>query len=205
MATLEQEYTERHTNVLTPLASRLELFLKKLFKDTPRIDRIGARPKAIVSFLGKAAKTLDDGTLKYTDPLNQIQDQLGARVVGLYLSDVEQLAAVVTRYFRAIETRTVVPDSESEFGYFGKHFILILPSDLYDDAVPKTSDPPFFELQIKTVFQHAWGEAEHDLGYKTPAQLSSDHKRRIAFCSAQAWGADRIFNELYGELAPVRK
>jgi putative GTP pyrophosphokinase len=60
--------------------------------------------------------------------------------------------------------------------------------------------PDFFELQIKTLFQHAWSEAHHDLGYKqepgsTP--LTSEEKRKLAYTSAQAWGADHMFDELF--------
>ncbi|MCL5802016.1 MAG: hypothetical protein M1283_05805, partial [Gammaproteobacteria bacterium] len=67
-----------------------------------------------------------------------------------------------------------------------------------DDDVPN-----LFELQIKTLFQHAWAEAEHDLGYKTSNSLTSLQKRKIAFTAAQAWGADQIFDELYRELEGV--
>jgi len=65
--------------------------------------------------------------------------------------------------------------------------------------------PEFFELQIKTLFQHAWAEAEHDLGYKPPKPLTSIQKRKMAFTAAQAWGADQIFDELSRELAEPGK
>jgi len=58
----------------------------------------------------------------------------------------------------------------------------------------------FFELQIKTLFQHAWSEAEHDLGYKPTTVLSHDQKKRLAFTAAQAWGADQVFDELYKQI-----
>ena len=60
--------------------------------------------------------------------------------------------------------------------------------------------PGFFELQIKTLFQHAWAEADHDLGYKPgTVPLTSAQRRKIAFTSAQAWGADHMFDELFRE------
>jgi ppGpp synthetase/RelA/SpoT-type nucleotidyltranferase len=87
------------------------------------------------------------------------------------------------------------PESDSEFGYVGEHFILKTPDDVIDEGA-EDFVPEFFELQLKTLFQHAWSEAHHDLGYKSPRALSSLEKGKIAFTAAQAWGADRIFDEL---------
>lgn len=193
--TLRELYTKRRERVLSPLERDLEKYISSVFEDQPRIDRISVRSKSLESFLAKAAKT-ENGQLKYDDPLNQIQDQLGARIVTFYTSDADVVATRVTKYFKHIEAQRVVPDSESEFGYEGIHFILFIPEDVFaDPASPRPVE--FFELQIKTLFQHAWSEAEHDLGYKTSAKLSRDQKRRLAFTAAQAWGADQIFEELH--------
>ncbi len=114
-----------------------------------------------------------------------------------------RLHNLVLKYFRPFEIKNHVPESEKEFSYFGRHFILKVPTDAVSDDMDRTLVPEFFELQIKTLFQHAWSEAEHDLGYKpgtTP--LTSEQKRRLAFTSAQAWGADHIFEELFRERHP---
>ncbi len=196
---VESEYASRFINVLQPIAKSLEDYLHGILTDHPRIDRITARAKSVDSFLRKAATTAGSG-LKYTEPLEQIQDQLGGRIVVYYLCDVEKVERVVNDYLRAIENQTVVPDSESEFGYFGHHLILRLPTDVIDDSWDEALVPRFFELQIKTMFQHAWSQADHDLGYKPMNRvLTSAHKRKIAYTSAQAWGADHIFNELFSE------
>lgn len=198
---LESLYRERRESVLAPMATRIQDNLKYCLKGCQRIDCITARAKSIDRFLMKAKK-VENSQNKYSDPLNQIQDQVGARVVTFYLSDVEAIAAEVDRYFRKIEDRTVVPDSDKEFGYFGKHYILFIPQDVLVEFEGKEC-PKFFELQIKTLFQHAWSEAEHDIGYKPTIQLTSDQKRKIAFTAAQAWGADKIFEELLGELGAL--
>jgi ppGpp synthetase/RelA/SpoT-type nucleotidyltranferase len=116
---------------------------------------------------------------------------------------VDYLAEEIKKYFRYIESRQIVPDSEREFGYEGRHFILFIPRDVFDDTVREDESISFFELQIKTLFQHAWSEAEHDLGYKPTGELSSDQKRRLAFTAAQAWGADQIFDELHQQTASI--
>jgi GTP pyrophosphokinase len=170
--------------------------LHEYFDGQPRIDRISARAKTPERFLAKAQAT-QNGAPKYTEPLRQIQDQVGARITTFYLSDIERVSEIVLKYYQPIESKNVVPEDEWKFGYFGRHFVLIVPSDCVG-ALDTTKVPQFFELQVKTLFQHAWSEANHDLGYKPGAvPLKPDEERRLAFTSAQAWGADQIFDELF--------
>lgn len=84
------------------------------------------------------------------------------------------------KFFRPIEFKDRLPESEWEFGYFGRHYVLIVPTDVIDSSVDAKLVPSFFELQIKTLFQHAWSEAEHDLGYKPGLKpLTPEEKRRL--------------------------
>ena len=194
---LPAAYARRHDFIERRLAPSLREHIEGFLKGTPRIDRITTRAKAVDRFLAKAAN-LKDGQPKYAEPLSQIQDQLGARVVVFYKSDVADVEAMIKKHIRAIEYKDLVPESEAEFSYFGRHLVLVTPNDIVPDEADRADVPAFFELQIKTLFQHAWAEANHDLGYKSRGQeLTSDEKRRIAFASAQAWGADEMFESLF--------
>jgi putative GTP pyrophosphokinase len=198
---LEAIYLARYDSTLVIIAEALRLHITEIFKNEPRIDRITARAKGVKSFLNKAdTRVGPQNTLKYSEPIAQIQDQIGARIVAFYRSDVDRLDEIVRRFFTPIEFRDRVPESEWEFGYFGRHYVLILPTDVVNDTMDKSKIPDFFELQIKTLFQHAWSEADHDLGYKQEAgsvPLTSEEKRKLAYTSAQAWGADHMFDELF--------
>lgn len=194
------EYQRRYDAVLRPLAANLRAYIRERFAGEPRIDQTAARAKDIERFMAKACKLTDAGEPRYLEPLDEIQDQVGARIVTFYLADVQRLESLVTKHFRAIEDKPVAPERDSEFTYFGHHYILFFPSDVIDPSWDKKLIPRVFELQVKTLFQHAWSEAEHDLGYKPGKPLTKDQRRRFGFTSAQAWGADRIFNELFGEL-----
>jgi putative GTP pyrophosphokinase len=199
MKELKEIYLERLEIALNPIANLIEEDLKSSLVDVPHIDRITVRSKSLNSFLNKAEK-VEHRNLKYTDPINQIQDQIGARIIIFYLDDVDIVAERLLKYYRRVEEKDLVPESEKEFGYFGKHFILAVHKELHPEGVDKKYIPKFFELQIKTLFQHAFSEASHDLAYKPATQLTSDQKRKIAFTAAQGWGADLIFNELKTEL-----
>jgi ppGpp synthetase/RelA/SpoT-type nucleotidyltranferase len=194
---LEAEYIDRHASALVPTADALRRCIADLLKGEARIDRVTARAKDPTSFLQKAS-TLINNKPKYKDPLSQIQDQIGARIITFFKSDVDRLDAIVRRFFKPIEFRDRVPESEWEFGYFGRHYVLVLPTDVKDGSIENGKLPDFFELQIKTLFQHAWSEAGHDVGYKPGSlPLTPEEKRKLAFTSAQAWGADQIFDELF--------
>ena len=79
-----------------------------------------------------------------------------------------------------MERQNVVPDSENKFGYEGKALRFILPHAVLP-SMNGGDFPVFFELQITTLFQHAWSEAEHDLMYKPVTEMSFEEKRKIAF------------------------
>lgn len=197
---LGNQYISRHTEVLLPIAKALEEHLQDILGDLPHIDRISTRAKSPERFAAKALKTDQNGELKYSNPIVQIQDQIGARITVFYLTDIDVVKSTIEEYLVSVEWAEKKPDSDMEFGYFGEHFIIKLP----DDAIPEDLEeraPEFFELQVKTLFQHAWSEAGHDIAYKAPRELTELENRQLAFSAAQAWGADRIFMELSDSLA----
>ena len=192
---IKEEYIERFS-ALERVSERIREILKENLDGVERIDSISARAKDPDRYFAKAVKINDDGTKKYDNPKFEIQDQIGARITVFYLTDVERIRSKVIKYLRFIEESPKSPDSDAEFGYFGLHFIVAVPEEALDDSVEDGVVPEFFELQIKTLFQHAWSEAHHDIGYKAIRPLSSDERRKMAFTAAQAWGADAIFEDL---------
>lgn len=196
-ADIETEYRRRYSCVLEPLARDICSHIQEHLDGQPRIDRVTARAKSVNRFVAKAM-AIKDGKPKYSEPLRQIQDQIGARIITFYLQDVVRVSEIIEKYYRPVESKKIVPETVWEFGYFGTHYILLTPTELIQDSIDKALVPDFFELQIKTLFQHAWSEAEHDVGYKPElGKLTEDEVRQLAFTSAQAWGADRIFSEMY--------
>ena len=188
-------------DALVSVARKLEDFLASRLSDQSHIDRISCRAKSPESFANKATQVMEDGlTPKYSVPLVEVQDQIGARVVVLYLADVEVVKAAAERYFTPIEQQERIPDSPSAFGYVSYHGIFALPDDAVPEGIGKEDIPRLFELQIRTLFQHAWAEANHDLGYKFNVDLTPDQQRLCAYASAQAWGADRVLEELRASL-----
>ena len=105
--------TSTASEVLDPLAGRLEAFIKDCLEGLPRIDRISARAKTktVDKFLAKAAR-MENGQPKYTHPLNQIQDQIRARIVTFCKDDIHILSREIEKCFHPTEFRTIVPGSD---------------------------------------------------------------------------------------------
>ncbi len=190
--TLESDYLDR-VPVLRSVAGEIESLTREVLRDVPRIDRVSTRVKSAEKFVEKATRK------KYKNPLFDIQDQIGERIVVFYRNDVEAVVDKVVAEFRRVEDRVVEePDPES-FSYEARHLVCLIPPDTFARYGPPID---FFELQISTLFQHAWAEANHDLGYKSQQELSYDVRRRIAWAASQAWGADTIFDELWLDRKP---
>lgn len=181
---------------LDKIAVLLEEHLKEVFKEMPSIDRITCRVKGEDSFINKVSNKDSSSNFKYEVPMKEIQDFLGARIIVYYKNDAENVAKMIPGRFNTVEENRFVPEDVSSFGYEGVHFMCFIPNFL----LPNEKNPllpDFFELQIKTLYQHAWSQANHGLGYKPGTSLTEDEKRRLAFVAAQSWGADSILSELY--------
>lgn len=193
------KYSYYVSKYFKPLAEQIKREISEILGDYPT-ERITYRVKSLKSFSHKTKKIDSTTELpKYPHPLRDITDIIGVRVVMRFLSEVKQVESRLKDEFNTTETEAKEPDDVNSFGYFGTHLLVLIPPDLYQEGYPKAELPDRFELQIKTVFQHAWAEAEHDITYKSNRTWTDIQKRNIAFTAAQAWGADKIFDELYRE------
>lgn len=185
---------EARLPVLRALAAKLEAKTKEALADVPHIDRIGFRVKDHKSFLKKAAQR------KYTNPLEQLEDQVAGRVITFFRDDIPIVRDRLTEWFGDVEHETKEPSGPSEFGYESDHFIFVITEhwkpEGWDDLVKM---PTTFEFQIRTLFMHAWAEPQHDLGYKG-SPLDRQTAKELAWVAASAWGADRTFNEIANRL-----
>lgn len=67
----------------------------------------------------------------------------------------------------------------TQFGYLTRHLI----ASLKDPSDPKLTGL-HFEIQIRTILQHAWAEVEHDSGYKDKDESSDSVRRSFARLAA---------------------
>lgn len=191
--------------ILDNIQEQLLQSIKEALSDCPNIDRISFRVKTEKSFTDKINLQTKDKQLKYKLPFRELQDLIGGRVVVYYKSDINKIETELEKNYKRVEKIEIVPDDEKEFGYEGIHYILFIPNHIYNPHRDNINIPYFFELQIKTLYQHAWAQSEHGLGYKPGVELPKVVKRKLAFIAAQSWGADEILEELVKDVNELKK
>jgi putative GTP pyrophosphokinase len=187
---------EARLPLLTELAATLEQKAKQALEGVPHIDRVSFRAKGLSSFLKKAGAVDKDGKPKYAVPLAEVEDQVGGRILTFFRSDIPPVRDRVADWFGAIEHQTKEPVESDAFGYESDHYILVINETSKPSHWAEFDDmPATFELQIRTLFMHAWAEPQHDIGYKGEP-LDRSIKRELAWAAASAWGADRTFDDI---------
>lgn len=192
---LQKLYLKRRT-LLEKLRKELEQETAAALNNLPHIDRVAFRVKGPESFLKKA----NDPKNKtfYTDPLTEIEDQIAGRIITFFLSDIPIVKARLTDgTFEVAENWTRAPERDAEFGYETEHLILIIPIQLKPRDWDKHERmPTTFELQIRTIFMHAYAEPQHDIAYKGAADLPQEARRQLGWIAASSWGADQAYERV---------
>lgn len=196
---LRAAYEER-LPILHELAANLERETRRQLDGMPHIDRISFRAKEVESFLDKVLERRIDPP--YEEPLIEVEDQVGGRILVFFVSDVAPAREQAERLFTPVEAVLRRPESYNVFDYESFHAIYGIPPPIKPADWGERDDlPRTFELQIRTLFQHAYAEPQHDLAYKPETPPSEDIRRELAWVAASSWGADQALERVRVELA----
>jgi hypothetical protein len=132
-------------------------------------------------------------------------DQVGLRIVTYLQSDVVAIVDLLGSQFEVLADRDKGQETASKgrFGYASRHLDLMLVDDEpTDDATLEPLQGQQFEVQIRTVLQHAWAEFEHDIRYKgtIPDEHAPDLDRRLTLAAGLLELADREFSTIRDRL-----
>ena len=187
---------ESRLGLLRAACEGLERETNAALADTRHIDRISFRVKSPKSFVKKALDSRNDPP--YTDPLVEIEDQVAGRVIVFFLDDLDIVKGKLQEYFNTVLYRHRRPPLDAEFGYESHHLICNIPPHVKPSGWSGRDDlPPTFELQMRTIFMHAYAETQHDIGYKSVLDLPPDIRRELAWVAASSWGADQALRRVW--------
>lgn len=196
---IEAAYSAR-SGLLSALAGQLEGELRTLLSGVPHVDRVSFRAKGLRSFMEKAGDLGEDGHPKYAHPLEEIEDQVAGRVLVFYRPDIAVVLHAIEGKWRKAEQQHKKPARTSQFDYETTHRVCLITPDMWPDGWSNLEDSPTtFELQVRTLAQHAWSEPQHGF-YKRGGGLTESNERKMYWAAASAWGIDSIWEDIKAEL-----
>ncbi|WP_099038380.1 bifunctional ribonuclease/(p)ppGpp synthase [Mycobacterium neglectum] len=149
---------------------------------------ITARTKSVESFAAKAERTVD-GRRLFSDPLVEITDQIGLRIITYLREDVDAVVTLLADEMQLLDDRDMGLETarEGRWGYASRHLLV---------GVGGEQQPA--SIQVRTVLQHAWAEFEHEIRYKgsIPAEHAPDLDRRFTLAAGLLELADREFTAI---------
>lgn len=180
-----------------PRFREVEQTVKQKLSDTFReagllVAAIESRVKAYDSLAGK----LELKGQKYKS-LADITDILGLRVITFYIDDVDKVASAVEKLFEIDWENTIDKRKIHEidsFGYLSLHYICSVPGFPYR-----------FEIQMRTLLQHAWANMDHDTGYKSGVEIPKRYLRNMSRLAGMLELVDDEFSKIRIELTDYRR
>lgn len=167
--------------------------LKKTLSDAGLIlAAIEYRVKTEDSLAGK----LELKGSKYAS-LKDITDIIGLRVITFYTDDVDKVASAVERMFTIDWANSIDKRKAHEidsFGYLSLHYICSMPDFPYR-----------FEIQMRTILQHAWANMNHDTGYKSGVEVPRRYFRNMSRLAGMLELIDDEFSKIRSELTDYRR
>lgn len=174
-----------------------------------KFHSVQSRAKSPDHFRAKAAlpSTSDPSQPKYTDPLCQITDLAGVRIIAFVPSALKNIDLLIREEFD-IRERSDKSDeliAEDRFGYASVHYLVALSHNRAGLAEYERYKDITVEIQVRTILQHAWAEIEHDIQYKSSSVIPTDIRRRFTALAGLLEIADREFQAVQDEDQRLRQ
>ncbi len=151
---------------------------------------VTGRTKSVASYAAKAER-LTEGE----DPLTEITDTIGVRVITYVHADVAAVADVLGDELVILDDRDLGQETANEgrFGYSSRHVLVTVRDDDTSELNGNSAS-----VQVRTVLQHAWAEFEHDIRYKgkIPEEHAPDLDRRFTLAAGLLELADKEFSRI---------
>jgi len=159
---------------------------------------VRSRVKKITSF----KKKLEDG---FSYNPKEMQDLVGIRVIANVKTEVEEISKVIRKNFIVNETLSIDKSKElissNKIGYQSKQFVVKFSDDRTKLTDFREYKSVQFEIQVRTILQHAWAEIEHPLYYKSNIKLPSYIERNFNLLSGTLELVDNQFEQIIAELS----
>tara|TARA_R110001592_G_scaffold17518_2_gene73786 strand:+ start:85066 stop:86043 length:978 start_codon:yes stop_codon:yes gene_type:complete len=145
----------------------------------------------------------------YSNPLNDIEDKIGTRVILLKSADIEKLKGLIlgSSFWQSKLTKDnnqEIEDKPKIFDYQSCHLV-VWPNDKSKFTDRDINECLTCEIQIRTLLQHAFAEVSHDSTYKGPYQSDKVILRNLAKAMALMEATDDYFCDIFNLMSDSKR
>lgn len=185
-------------SMLSAMGAKVQILIEDLMS---AVEVVPLDVRHRVKKSDSAAKKIQSSGGKYAD-YDDLHDMLGVRVITYLASDVDKVVEALRAEFTVDEDRSLDKLEQMDpdrFGYLSYHLVVRLNKHRKNLREWSSYKDIYFEIQVRSVLQHAWAEIEHDLGYKSKTGIPAHLARRFARLAGLLETADSEFDAVSRE------
>ncbi len=199
LAVQVKTFAEQEQQIYLKYAELMKTMLRKACNTAAPEASVEVRAKAVSSFAEKAVRK----RMKYDNPVFQLTDLCGARVITDTQEEVERICQFIRKNFIIDEANSDDKTAllgASQFGYRSVHLVVQLPEALQKSEGAQMIGERKAEIQVRTGLQNAWARLAHDRIYKSEFKIPDSIQREMNRAAALLEEADRDFTLILDSL-----
>lgn len=177
-SSLISEYDTR-LKLYEACTASVEILVKTILRTKDeQVHSVSSRVKDRDSYVKKVSRK--EG--KYRS-ISDITDVAGIRIITYFHDDVDRIAAIIASEFELDLSNCVdkrASHANDSFGYMSLHYVASFSTTRSELPEYSSYKDIKFEIQIRSILQHAWAEIEHDRGYHNAMSLPPHISRRFS-------------------------
>lgn len=151
-------------------------FIKSKITDYELLPEVHYRTKDLLSIIKKVKKKQKEKEYSYSD----LNDKLGIRIICTFQEELSVIDKFITDKF--IVKKVEYKQSNLDFNkldYISNHYDAQINCEIPEFKKHAKHKDLVFEIQVRTLNQHAWSNTAHSLSYKQENDLPNNLKRRV--------------------------
>lgn len=183
-------YFKRKEPQYRELNKKAKLLLNKTLNHTDiKISPILSRIKKEGSLRDKVKRK------NYSDPLNEITDFAGIRIVCGFESDFSKIDEIIYDLFNVLDKVDKTYElGVDKMGYHGLHYVVSLKTS--DNTDKSSLKDLCCEIQVRTALQDSWAIASHHLLYKNEEAIPKRIRRDLNNVASILEIAQQVFDRI---------
>ena len=161
------------------LGGLVSSFLKTTITECEILPEISARTKELLSIVKKIKKKRrEKGREDYS--FQDLNDKLGVRIICTFQEEMETIDKYLDKYFviKKAERKKETLDVKT-LDYISNHYDACIKPSIKQFSKHTHLQNLVFEIQVRTLNQHAWANTAHSLSYKQEADIPPSLMRKV--------------------------